>query len=248
MIPSDSLPPRSDWITAKFLEYDRQLRELAAARTLEAATVGAGGVTIKNGGTLRVLHEDGVTELLAVRRNGVGAYIVTMHRDDGSTAFEIQSLTPGPGQYWALFDRAHNVVVSDDAISGAGLARPHLSWNMAPTSELLTIPAAQSTTSATFTAVWTTYGEKQHPRLKIYVLTRTDAATTGEIQIRDGSTGTVIVAPVVLPANDNSQRLLEGQLDGTFGDIKNVDVEIRRTGGAGTVAARLLLAEGTQSP
>jgi hypothetical protein len=45
---SDTTPA---WIARRFAKIEKQLREMAAAKKLQAATIGKGGVTIKDGGT-----------------------------------------------------------------------------------------------------------------------------------------------------------------------------------------------------
>lgn len=55
---SDQAPPGQDHIMRRLADLERQVREMAAGRRLEAASVGAGGITIK-GGSLRVLDEAG---------------------------------------------------------------------------------------------------------------------------------------------------------------------------------------------
>jgi hypothetical protein len=55
---SDQAPPRDDYLLRRLADLERQVKELAAARRLEAATIGAGGITIK-GGALRVLDDSG---------------------------------------------------------------------------------------------------------------------------------------------------------------------------------------------
>lgn len=47
------------WIKRRFTDIDRKLEQLAAARRLEAATIGAGGLTVK-GGDIFLKDENGV--------------------------------------------------------------------------------------------------------------------------------------------------------------------------------------------
>lgn len=58
MIPSDQRPPGADWLVRRVVDLERQVRELQAGRRLEAATIGAGGLTVA-GGTIRVLDGSG---------------------------------------------------------------------------------------------------------------------------------------------------------------------------------------------
>lgn len=49
------LPPGDDWVGRKLRDVARELDELRAARTLESASIGAGGITIA-GGAIRIPH------------------------------------------------------------------------------------------------------------------------------------------------------------------------------------------------
>lgn len=48
-----------DWINRKLHELERRVRELAAARRLEAATIGAGGLTVTAGGDIVLVDAAG---------------------------------------------------------------------------------------------------------------------------------------------------------------------------------------------
>ncbi|MEU1240032.1 hypothetical protein ABZ388_06705 [Micromonospora parva] len=58
MISSDQRPPGDDWLMRRLTDLERQVRELQAGRRLEAATIGAGGLTVA-GGTIRILDPSG---------------------------------------------------------------------------------------------------------------------------------------------------------------------------------------------
>lgn len=48
------------WINRKFADLQRQLNELRAAKRLQAATIGKGGLTVKDGGNITILDGAGV--------------------------------------------------------------------------------------------------------------------------------------------------------------------------------------------
>lgn len=128
---------------------EREVQQLRSARRLESATIGEGGLTVKgaggitmksggdilvedggdirilDGGELHVIHPDG-NPLLHVRKSfGTGAYEIAIRREANEPAFAIQTQPDGT-QYWSLWDRSGRLIVSDDANSGHGLARPWL--------------------------------------------------------------------------------------------------------------------------
>lgn len=245
MLPGDQVPPGHDWIARRFAELERRIEEMGAARSAEATTVGGGGITLKAGAELHVQHPNG-QDVLEVSADDQGIYTIRMRRNDGSLVFETAT-TVLESQYFALHDTIGHIIFSDDAVSAQGLARPYLQWRALPTAELGTIPASGRTTSATFVALWTVVGEKQHPKLRIDLHTRTDATTTGEVRVRDPNTGAVLTGPHVIPAGDNNRRLYDCSVAGGFSEIKNIDVELRRTAGTGEVQAYVMMAEGIQS-
>lgn len=183
MLPGEQRPKDAAWLAREVADLKREMQELRAARSLEAATLGAGGLVIKDGGEWRVLHDNG-TELMAVRRNAAGAYVIILRRDDGSVAFEIQSLNPASnGQYWALKDRLGQIVVSDDAVTGDGMARP---WLPIPFVRIDTAPPVNSgvgvTQSGSFVGVYEAFTNRTHPHVeaRLYLSANADGVTTGE--------------------------------------------------------------------
>jgi len=69
MIVSDAAASRGD-IMRRLADLERQLRELAAGRRLEAATIGAGGVRVK-GGSIRIQDVDGEVDLAVLSSTGI---------------------------------------------------------------------------------------------------------------------------------------------------------------------------------
>lgn len=55
---SDQAPPGPDYLIRRITDLERQIRELVAGRRLEAASIGAGGITI-TGGSIRILDDNG---------------------------------------------------------------------------------------------------------------------------------------------------------------------------------------------
>lgn len=64
MIISDQAPPGQDYLMRRLATLERQVRELAAARRMEAATIGSGGLTVTDG-AIRVLDAGGVLKVQA---------------------------------------------------------------------------------------------------------------------------------------------------------------------------------------
>lgn len=261
MIPSDQAPPGQDWLVRQIKDLQREMRELQAGRRLEAATIGRGGLTIR-GGTVAIT-DDG--RLTADYANGVPALNLGAHtlgdgtpvhgmlitRPGGEIAFWAYGTDSGGSAFWALYDLTGNIIMSDDAVSGQGLATPYIPLGTYPTRMLLTFAAdGEQTTSATFVPLWTVHGHKQHPRLRVAAYVFTDVAgTSAEIQLRDTVPGTIIAGPTTVSATATPTLYeLTGTLAGTHLQLVKAEVEVRRTAGTGTVWVQLAYAEGIQSP
>jgi hypothetical protein len=169
-------------IMRRLRTLEQHVRELNAGRRLENATVGAGGVTVKGtggvtltdggdltvegggditvegGGEFRVIHESG-DNLLAVHRGSSGQYI-------GNIALSVQTHSNGE-QFWAFWDNEQNVVVSDDAQSGKGLARPWLPVVLYTRFDRASAPIGYATISASDIAseqlLWEGRASVSHP-------------------------------------------------------------------------------------
>lgn len=106
----------------------RLRQELAESlrRTLYSAAIGAGGLRIYDGGTFKVESGTGFNVMF------LGGDVVEIRRDNGSLVMRTAEYIPSGEQYWALYDRNENIIVSDDAGSGYGLASPWISVPMYP--------------------------------------------------------------------------------------------------------------------
>jgi hypothetical protein len=156
-------------------------------------------------------------------------------RDNGT--FVLRTFGVGSGQAWALHDNGNGIVVSDDAASGQGLARPALSW---PTRRVR-FDSLASTDSGTFDALLDTgFAYKSHPRAYVQVVhCVTTSGTTGEARLMlDGVQvgATMPVAFVLTYAN-------VGPFDvpGTHMSQHRLVLECRRTGGTGRVGADMVV-------
>lgn len=260
MISSDQRPPGQDWLVRRVTDLERQVRELQAGRRLEAATIGAGGLTIRGGivaikdnGRLTADYANGATALdLGAHTliNGAPAHGMLIRRPGGELAFWTYGLDSGGSAYWALYDLTGNIIMSDDAVSGQGLATPYIPLGTYPTRMLLTFASdGEKTTSATFVPLWTVHGHKQHPRLRVGVYVFADVAgTSAEIQLRDNGPGTIIAGPTTVSATASPTLYeLTGPWAGTHMERTKAELEVRRTAGTGTVWVQLAYAEGIQS-
>lgn len=270
MIDSDAVQSSGD-VMRRLADLERKVRELEAGRRLEAATIGRGGLTIRDtggvtirdgggvtvrdggdlnveGGELRVRDTNGAERLYFGPLNYSGAAPGVgwlFRRHSGGIAFSLEG-SNRDNQFVAIRDEAGSIVVSDDAAAGQGLATPYIPLQAVPTSWHAS--RQQTTTSGTFTPLWTVTGARQHPRLRVYLMVQCDAGVSAEIRVHDPSTSTVIAGPTTTAAGAFTYVTLTGALPAGahLAQIK-LDVEMRVASGAGTVGTSLIYALGVQS-
>jgi hypothetical protein len=222
------MPADDSWVARQFADLQRQITELRAAQTLNAATISGDGLTITDA-SLNVIGK------LGTFANGTG---VALYRPDGTLAFQVFAGFVG------IFDRAGNYVVTDDTTSGQGVARPYVPFgafadNSAPT---------QTTQSATFVTVQTLVGYKQHPKITAQILCRSDTAgTTGEARLIDQANNQVGPTITVASAEFAYHTLPASALLGAHLSQVSLNLQIRRTAGTGNIGARGVSAWGVES-
>lgn len=277
---SNAAPRGDDWIVKELADLKRQIRELAAARTLESASIDQGGLTLQGGGNLEVadggnVHIDNGGAIELAGGGSVNVFdggnvqviggVVEVFDSNGTNIAQLGRFTDGaegvalsrPDGTYALYvadgfasimDRTGNIVISDDASSGQGIATPYIplgTWN-----SVLAPPRAENfTTSSAFVTVETCSGYKQHPRLMIQVLVQCSNATTaGEVRIIDVN-GVILGGTQTVPAGEYAyHQWIQAPLPGQHTAQQVLNLQVRRTVGAGSIGARGIYAVGVQSP
>lgn len=247
MISSDQRPPGEDWLVRRVVDLERQVRELQAGRRLEAATIGAGGLTVKDGGQVVIEDTDGKRILYLGKvpfpggSTKPGLVAFRTNADGGDVAM---SLFDG---IWAAWDRQGNIVMSTDEVSQQGIATPYLPmahFGISFNGELFgQIPG---TTSSSFTGILETRTPATHPRLKVQALVGgTDGGTTAEGRITVNGTS---VATSGVDGWINTTVALPGWAD-TVSYLEEVDIrlEVRRTAGTGRAIGQVYACYGVQS-
>lgn len=64
MLPGDMIPPDVGALMRRLDTLEREVRELRAAKTAEATTIGRGGITVKDEGSMTVFSADGTRKLV----------------------------------------------------------------------------------------------------------------------------------------------------------------------------------------
>ncbi|RPE27273.1 hypothetical protein [Kitasatospora cineracea] len=247
---SDMLPsgPGDLWKAIKALRED--LRELRAARRLEAAAIGAGGLSIVNGGALTMKTTagvpmlfvgpvqytflDGSTQQGVIGRRADGSAFLTMYAQPGISGSNYQG--------WALYDRAGNAIVSEDAVSGTGLGLPYLPNCWAP-ARYTDWPASSS---GTFEDIHRLTIYKQQPYASVSIGHTSDVSgTTGELQVTVNGTPVTPVTPVSF--SQAAVTVGPFALPGRIRQQVEIRVQARRTAGTGNVRCQILASTGLPS-
>jgi hypothetical protein len=252
------IPPSADDIASKYNDLLRRVENLETARPLESASIGAGGVQVIDGGSIKVVAPNGtITATFGAlpssfnRIDGTPQQGILVRREDGTVALMLADASPTTNpikQSWQFQDRIANIVLADDTNGGVGIARPYMSmgqWvdNVASGS------SATPTTSATFVTQQVAHVYRSQPRLVAgAIVNSTSAGTTGEIQITD-FVGAAIGSPVAVPANAVSYVFFGPVAWPSWSFLDNglLNLQARRTAGTGSIGVRGISLWGFQS-
>lgn len=246
--PGDQIPGGTQQMARDIAELKRQVRELRAARRLENASVGKGGMKIVSGGRLSMDTPSGVRMVDNGQINntdynhsdGSTQQAMFHKREDGSLMFACFSYPPlgSETQAWKWFDRTGNVVFAEDTNSGMGLARPYLPVPMGPGYDggWDYWPRAASTSTS---QLWSGRFYKQLPNIVVVVKASMDTSGgNGTIELTVGGTvqgtaqnlgfsvGYITLGPYSLASYDHMQQV-------------DIVVQGRRTSGTGALRASL---------
>lgn len=228
-------------LISRLVVMERRLKDLEKGTGIGSTTIDSGSLTVTDGsisiGTIPSMYFGSV--LID------GSYFSTawiFRRADTSMVLTLDGTTAGT-QFLSHLDRAQNIVVADDGPGGTGLARPHLNINFVEHSN--TVPTV-TTTSATFVPLFTGHYQKQHPRINVDVLARSSAGgTTGEVQLYDTNTGLMLGSPAAVTSSFYGVLTLGPfDVDGDYLEMIEIEVQARRTAGAGTIGVRVMCAYG----
>lgn len=235
------------------MEEIRLLKKRLAALETAAPLRNA---SISDGGQLVVKDRDGETLILIGRSDdpnlnapdGNPQMLFQLFRSTGEVALEMFDPLPqvdGFQQFLAIRDRVGNAIVADDTTSGQGLSRPFIGI---PFGEYIEAPTS-TTTSGSFVTMQRATIYKQHPRLLVKLLAQASAAgTTGEVRLWNSTTSEQIGSTLTVGSGAYIEGFLgPGAVSGAHEDVLDIDVQARRTAGAGTIGTRVLTAWGYPS-
>lgn len=201
---------------------------------------GGAGLTIRDGGTLRISYPEeqgGGAAVFYGRLRGAidgtytGTGMLVLGPDGTNIANFSWDVTDGT-QTAHLRDGRNNPIVSNDKPGGWGLSRP---WIPVPFAARRWDDFRYSTTSAAFETVADARLHRQHTRVNVGFRTSSDAAgTTGEVRVMIGDTQIGATIPVEF-AIDNYFIGTQSVPDGPYMGTMVVEIQARRTGGSGAI-------------
>ncbi|GAA1160985.1 hypothetical protein F4556_005175 [Kitasatospora gansuensis] len=206
-----------------------------------------GDVTIGEGGRLIVKTPGGQTILYIGRidpdhPDGSDQQGLIVRREDGTVAISVWTSAGSGVQPVVIWDHNGKGIFAEDLVGG-GLAAPNFgsdAWYG------VTEAPAWTTSSTSFVTCMSLPWKKWHPRVQGSYLARcSDASTSGEIRLVDGS-GSVI-GQATLAAGAYTVSSVTGSVTGTLGGDQFLTWQARVTAGPGTVGVRGLSTWGVQS-
>lgn len=224
-------------------ELQKRVANLESGNRVGATSIDKGSLRVKTG-SLEVGTMPQIFFGLGTFSGGTSQGWV-FRRDTGMSVFDLGG-NPG-NQFWALRDEQGNVLFGDDTASGQGMAKPYLQVPFVPSS--ITVPT-DTTTSATFVGLQSAVYLKQHPQLYALVIVRSsDGTTTGEVQFVKKDTSDEVLGNVftVTAGLYSFATFGPAPVSGSYLEQMQLDVQGRRTAGAGTIGVRVFACWGLQS-
>lgn len=242
----DQVPGGTTALARRIASLEKEVRELRAARRLERASVGAGGLRVVQGGRL-AMDTPGNVRMVDIGKiddgnfnnlDGSAQQAQFQRRADGSLFFACFSAPQVAGtdtQAWTYYDREGNVIFAEDTNSGQGLARPYIPLTMGASFESGWDYWPRNATT-TMQPLWEGRFYKQLPRVTVVVHTSMDTSgAIGAIELAingvgQGTTsvsfsvGYITLGPYSLAGYDHMQEV-------------PLTVQARRVSGSGAIRA-----------
>ena len=164
---------------------------------------------------------------------------ITRVTRNGSIQYDALRFTDGSGVgsgggSIAIIDRYGQNIVSDAfALNARGMSDPRLNTNFYDSNALTTF------TGASFANYRSAFWYMYHPHLRVRVLCQVDAATTGEIRVNENGGQQQAISTLTASMNAYVDLIVDRRNtingNGPNGNIATLDIEVRRTTGAGNV-------------
>lgn len=231
--------PPSDLITSQLDIADRVSTLETSPRAVSTAV---------DSGTWKFIADNGVVLLeLGDEGGSFGRGWIFRRGETGIPAFYLGGNQQSGNQFWRLCDNSLNDIITDDAQSSQGLARPYIPYTATKFSDVGA--PAQTTSLTSFVGAYSLYGFKQHPQIEVQYIVTTPAGVSAEVAIVDtsGVIGSIVAGPNSHGPSSFNVATLKGPLSGPHMSKLNLDLQYRVSSGAGTIGVTLVYAYGVQS-
>jgi hypothetical protein len=236
-----------DDLLDRFKRLEARISALERTPQLGNSASATGGATIFKGGQVHFQDINGVTKVYfgPVTQGGLPVGVGWLYyRDNGKLLWTLEGQDPSH-QYFAVRDNVGNIVISDDAVAGQGLATPYIpgqfvNWNA---------PVASANTLTTFGVLQKAIWRKQHPRFYVWIHI-TVTATTAEFQFRINSgifANRIILGPITMNNGNWYSWYGPVTIPGDHLSEFEIDLEARVLTGTGNIAVEVMSAVGMQS-
>jgi hypothetical protein len=226
-------------VTTRLNRMQAELEDLRRRVGLSSAEISSGGVTLTNDAYFQVISADGDRLVrfgqLSEFPDGTPQQGIDLRYQDGRAAITIWdpgATGPDDDQFIGLWN-GNQIVLSTDAASGFGLARP---WLQIP---LSLAPTAQwpSTTSATYAGLLESWSPQHHPWLEARVAISGNPGTAGDARVTVN--GVQVGTPFVFDGTNPITGFVSARIDQPYGTLSQVLLEARRTSGANSIFTKM---------
>lgn len=247
----EAATPRGFWEQVRRIAQGEVAKAMRSGSVRNSSVSAGGQFTIRNG-ALVVESDAGQTSaffggIYPATPDGKRQPGFILYREDGSKAAAMYDPAPGPTpsdykQFFALYDRDGNIVLSDDTETGLGLARPYVPFFFY-SARFTDTP--QVTSSATFETLWLATAYKQNPISYVAAASVASAGTTGEVRVLVNGVqlGTTQSVTSTSAAHAFGPSLVTGDAFSTL----TVQIQARVTSGAGSLRILPQMGTGFQS-
>lgn len=199
----------------------RQLSELRKNKGLSSSSFR---------GEFEVLHASLGTWLLKIGKGAQDKYYLSIRRDNGTALFEIGTTDAG-NQFGGWWDRNGHLVMSDDATSGQGIARP---WLPHGTVNVLSTAIPTHGTGTYISTQSTGSVITQQPYVELEALLLSTGGGIGDARfiINGSAAGSVMT---INSGDFGWQAIQTIALPGSYNDRVTIELQTRRTNGVGAV-------------
>lgn len=219
----------------RVVRLEKRVNEIWHKIGLTAATISKGGLTLINDAFLRMLDDAGI-EILYFGPDSNGKQMIRIRREGGADVLFTYTASSGR-QFWGLTDGGNNIIASDDAFSGQGLARPSIPVPV----RVMRFDQLPSATDANWADVaGSGMFFKQQPFCSVQVVHCSTASdTSGEVRLLldDVQVGNIVSVGWAFTYTDFSRFALPG----SHMSQHKLMLQVRRTAGTGRVGADMVI-------